>query len=235
MPPRKKNVPRRTIAKKKKAAKTKPPAKKRTAAKKARKPATKSASKDTKSGLNSQQLKFCRNIANGDNNINAYLAAYKGVNNRDAARASATKLLTNANVIEKIAELREAVEVKTTLSRLHKRQFLKEVVDTPITELDTEEHSDNAHLIHKKTVTVYNGRDGASSETTKLEGMNKLDAIKIDNLMQGDNEPESINHNVNNTGMRVMSPILFVRQNKKAREEAEKELKKKKKKIDNAS
>lgn len=226
MPTKKKNVPRRTIAKKKKAAKKKPPAKKRTAAKKGRKPATTGKKKP----LNSQQLKFCRNIANGDNNINSYLAAYKGVNNTDAARASSTKLLTNANVIEKIAELREAVEAKTTLSRLHKRQFLKEVVDTPITELDTEEHSDNAHLIHKKTVTVYNGRDGASSETTKLEGMNKLDAIKIDNLMQGDNEPDKIDHNVNHTGTRVMSPILFVRQNKKAREEAERKAKKDNKK-----
>ncbi len=175
----------------------------------------KSATKDGKNGLNSQQLKFCREIAKGQNNTRAYKSAYKGVTSDRNAVSAACTLLTNLKVIKEIEKLREAVETRSTLSRLEKRQFLKRAVEVPITELDTKEGSENADLIQEKIVTVRHDKKGLKSETTKIKGMSKLEAIKIDNLMQGDNAPEEVNNNF--TGELVMNPIQFVRQDKKAR------------------
>ena len=175
-----------------------------------KKTTSKKTTKPKKKALNSQTLAFCRNLANGSSNTEAYLASHKGVTNRASASACAVKLLRNASVIQKVEELREAVETKSTLSRLEKRQFLKRAVETPITSIDpNDKENGNADLIQERTVTI----SESGSETTKIKGMSKLEAIKIDNLMQGDNEPDELN--INNTGTIAMSPIEFVCQNAK--------------------
>ena len=168
--------------------------------------------------LNSQQLKFCQHIADGFNNTHAYQRAYKGAKSSTGAAVSAIHLLTNTNVIKKIAELREEVETRNTLSRQQKREFLKRAVETPITDLDTEEGSDNADLIQEKIVTVKRDKDGDEYITTKIKGVSKLEAIKIDNLMTGDNEPDELNLTGSITGEIKISPIQFVRMNQKKKE-----------------
>jgi len=169
--------------------------------------AKKTAKKKTaKKALNSQQLAFCRNVANGKNNTQSYLAAYKGVRSENAAQSAATRLLSNVMVIEKVEQLRHASETKNTLSRQEKREFIAKVLRTNVDELNNPE---NKHLIQERTRTMTPG--GGKKEVLKMPS--KMEAIKLDNLMQGDNEPEELN--VNNTGTIAMSPIEFVCQNAK--------------------
>jgi len=84
--------------------------------------------------LNSQQLKFCKGISDGLSNTAAYQAAYKGARNKIAAGSSATKLLTNPKVIEKVDELRQSSETKDTLSRREVREKRAAMVRNVMTE-----------------------------------------------------------------------------------------------------
>ena len=152
--------------------------------------------------LSPQQLKFCKYMADGLSNGQAYLKAYNGVKDVNTASASATRLLKNVKVADRIKDLQQKSEAKDVLTRQEKRKFLAQVVRTNVEELTEEE---NKHLIQERTRTIT--PNGGKKEVLKMPS--KMEAIKLDNLMAGDNEPEVVEITAE---VREMTPIEFTRQ-----------------------
>lgn len=80
--------------------------------------------------LNSQQRKFCEEyVKNGLNGTQAYLKAYGNDNlTEESARASASRLLTNVNVLSYIKELQEEVRKANIMSAEERMEWLSGVV-----------------------------------------------------------------------------------------------------------
>lgn len=80
--------------------------------------------------LNSQQRKFCEEyVKNGLNGTQAYLNAYGNDNlTEESARASASRLLTNVNVLSYIKELQEEVRKANIMSAEERMEWLSGVV-----------------------------------------------------------------------------------------------------------
>lgn len=80
--------------------------------------------------LNSQQRRFCEEyVKNGLNGTQAYLNAYGNDNlTEESARASASRLLTNVNVLSYIKELQEEVRKANIMSAEERMEWLSGVV-----------------------------------------------------------------------------------------------------------
>ena len=87
--------------------------------------------------LSVKQEKFCLEYAKSGNQTQAYLAAGYNVKNDETAAANASRLLRNANVKERLAELAEEaknasiadiVEMQQTLTRIIRQQMTEEVI-----------------------------------------------------------------------------------------------------------
>lgn len=139
--------------------------------------------------LNSQQRKFCEEyVKNGLNGTQAYLKAYGNDNlTEESARASASRLLTNVNVLSYVKELQEELRKANIMSAEERMEWLSGVVkdinreDTYIKTNDGEEvfvGSKNADLNTKikaiDTLNKMSGEyrtilDGSVNHVVKLE------------------------------------------------------------------
>ena len=72
--------------------------------------------------LSEQQERFCQLIVQGKNQTDAYMEAGYKCKGPDVAKVNASRLLTNANIVARVAELR-AVSVDDTIVTL---EWLKE-------------------------------------------------------------------------------------------------------------
>lgn len=59
--------------------------------------------------MNERQTKFCENYAKSGNAVQSYIDAGYDIKSEAGARASSSKLLTNANIQKKLTELSESV------------------------------------------------------------------------------------------------------------------------------
>lgn len=83
----------------------------------------KSTPSEKKNRLNVRQERFCEFVAAGDNQTEAYIqAGFK--TSKAAARRAASRMLTNADILKRIAELRKPVTRKMLSARDHKREML---------------------------------------------------------------------------------------------------------------
>jgi len=74
-------------------------------------------------GLTTQQERFCEFVAAGENQTEAYIkAGFKTT--RANARKHAARMMTNDDILKRIAELRKPVTRKTLSTRDHKRVML---------------------------------------------------------------------------------------------------------------
>lgn len=74
-------------------------------------------------GLTIQQERFCEFVAAGDNQTDAYIkAGFKTT--KESARRNAARMMTNDDILQRIAELRKPITRKTLSNRDHKRQML---------------------------------------------------------------------------------------------------------------
>jgi phage terminase small subunit len=80
------------------------------------------------SKLNEQQERFCRLIVEGQSGNEAYAAAGYKVSNDATARANASRLLTNASICERIAELRKPMAAQTSVTLAWLIQQAQEVL-----------------------------------------------------------------------------------------------------------
>lgn len=80
--------------------------------------------------LNNQQKSFCEEyVKNGLNGTQAYLKAYNNDNlTEESARASASRLLTNVNVLSYIKELQDELRKANIMSAEERMEWLSGVV-----------------------------------------------------------------------------------------------------------
>lgn len=80
--------------------------------------------------LNNQQKSFCEEyVKNGLNGTQAYLKAYNNDNlTEESARASASRLLTNVNVLSYIKELQDELRKVNIMSAEERMEWLSGVV-----------------------------------------------------------------------------------------------------------
>lgn len=79
-----------------------------------------------KKALNVRQERFCEFVAAGETQTGAYLKAGFTVS-KAVARRNAARLLTNADLKARIAELRKPQTINALLSRDRKREILAEI------------------------------------------------------------------------------------------------------------
>ena len=157
-------------------------------------PAKKKATKrKTDRNLSAQQKKFIDGILDGLSQKDAYLAAYPNSSEK-AAESNSVRLIVKDKVRNEIKRLQKATETAKTLTRQRKREFLASVVLTPVGEI-----TEDSPLCHKKRTRriVSRGEDNDDYEIEEIEMPSKLEAIKIDNQMAGDNEPDKIEQTIN--------------------------------------
>jgi phage terminase small subunit len=95
------------------------------------KPPTK-AKQSTLKPLTVRQQRFCELIVEGKGGTAAYMGAgWKG--SREAAKVSASRLLTSDNVKARIAELRKPQTAESLLTKDRKREILRDMVENPAT------------------------------------------------------------------------------------------------------
>ena len=77
--------------------------------------------------LSDSQRKFCQLTVEGLSHTEAYLQAYDGCKSRNAASASAPRVLGYTCVKEEIQRLRKDMEKNNGLTRLDKRRILEDI------------------------------------------------------------------------------------------------------------
>lgn len=85
-----------------------------------------------KKALNVRQERFCEFIVAGECQTDSYLMAGFKVD-KSVARRNAARLLTNADIKTRIAELRTPQTKKALLTRDRKREILRDIVEDPKT------------------------------------------------------------------------------------------------------
>lgn len=109
---------------------------------------------------------FCHQRAKGVCADKAYVSAgYK------EDRHHAARLATNGHVIARVAEIQKASETATHLTIAEKRQFLADVLRTPLGDVDQ-----TSPLCQEHSRT-----DGEMSSTIRFKMPCKLKAIQLDN------------------------------------------------------
>lgn len=143
--------------------------------------------------LSARQEKFCQIYILGTTAVEAYRAVYGEVKGADQ---SASRLLSNAKVSERVKALQQRAAHTATLTLAHKREFLYRVVTTPIGEVD--EHSDLCQSYERNEMGGTRGKlkrgqadegneeDEPEYEVVKTKMPDKLRAIELDAKLAGE-------------------------------------------------
>lgn len=127
---------------------------------------------------------FADAVLAGDTLADAYIKAGFKPKNRKVAESAATRLRHRAEVQEYIESVQASAADASVLTLMEKRRFLARIVRTPITNLHPDEEKD-ADLIKSFATTT-----GELSSSMRLEKLDPLKAIEIDNKLSG-NDPEA--------------------------------------------
>ena len=115
----------------------------------------------------------------------AYVQAGFKVTNRVAAQAAATRLLGKPYVASYIAAMRLVIQedsaTAAVLSVIEKRQFLARIVRTPLLSIDPHTPDKDGDLIK-----TYQKTDTETSSSERIEKLDPLKAIEIDNKLSCD-------------------------------------------------
>lgn len=163
-----------------------------------------------KTGLTPQQIAYCQHRAMGElPKYQCYMLAYDCTRNTANAGDGWQRLEKKPEIMEYIKKLQKDTEVAGTLTRIEKRLFLARVVRA-----SWKQFNGNPEIIDPESGEITDG-DLINSITTKfdkdgnhlgdkIELPSKLEAIKIDNLMAGHNEPEETNVNLLGQGVMLV-------------------------------
>ncbi len=139
-------------------------------------------SKTTTKGLSAKHEKFCQLIAEGSTGYDAYRkAGYKC--SKETARANAAKLLTKANILSRIEQIRAKASELCDMTKAEALRYLTRIIRTPVGDLD--EKSDLVQEYHREDM-------GARTVRTKVKMCGKLEALKQLASLCGWNAPEKI-------------------------------------------
>lgn len=126
---------------------------------------------------NAKHEAFVQRIALLEDAGPAYAKVYR-VKKPEVAASCGNRLLQNAEVAARLAELQTATATSTTLTAIERREFLARVVRADITKLDFEKDGD---LLQEKTVTTTEDR-----ETVKYKLPGKRECVMADAELAGD-------------------------------------------------
>lgn len=166
------------------------PQKPKRAKKKAGKTLVKRRHTKARKSLNARQRKFCELIVDGSSQARAYLDAGYQLSKPDYAWSHSSRLIRNGKIQAYIEELRKDAETSAVCSLAEKRQFLAQIIRTPIGEVD-----ENSPLAQEKTVR----HEGEGATVEKIKMMSKADAIKLDNQLAGHGVGDGRGVHINNT------------------------------------
>jgi hypothetical protein len=131
----------------------------------------------------SQRERFAINLFNGMNTLDSYIAA---TNNFDKKKKNIEQTAypwsKRPEVLARVEWLKHQAANEQVMSMVEKRKFLATVVRTSIGDVN----------VHSQVCREYNDTD----DGLKVKSYNKLEAIKIDNDMAGDNAPLESSHRV---------------------------------------
>jgi phage terminase small subunit len=142
--------------------------------------------------LTGPQRKFCEGVVSGLNATRAYCAAYPE-SSEEAARRSASDLLTKPDIRGEIAELREKAEGmagSAVLTLAEKRKWLARLLRANVTTLLTDVDGD---LLAGMDAEQKRGEGNENIEIVKLRICDKIAAIKLDNDLAGEGEEAKAN------------------------------------------
>lgn len=86
--------------------------------------------------MNERQTKFCLNYAKHGNAVKAYTEAGYDIKSEAGARASASKLLTKANIKEKLEELSEKSHTKAIATITEIKEFWTQTLQSEEMEMN---------------------------------------------------------------------------------------------------
>jgi hypothetical protein len=128
--------------------------------------------------------RFAAFVANGHSLVDSYLAAgYKC--KRESALQNAKRLRKTNEVDAYIRAVQKEAADADVMDVREKRVFLARIVRTPITSLDPDKEED-ADLIKSYSETT-----GEMSSSKRLEKLDPLKAIELDNKLAGVGDPEA--------------------------------------------
>lgn len=163
-------------------------------------------SKQNREGLNDAQKKFCEEYIYDFNGGRAYQSAYPNVK-KEAARAAASRLLTNVNIQAYIKHLQSNLAEITGLTKYKMLKELEKIAMSSMAHLHntwverkafdqlTEDQKACIQEISTQQRTD-RGEDGKLrvNEYVKIKLYDKHKSIEMINKMLGYNEPEKIEH-----------------------------------------
>lgn len=150
--------------------------------------------------LNVRQQRFCEFIAAGESQTDAYLKAGFKVD-KSVARRNAARLLTNADIKSRVAELREPQTKAALRKKEDNLQFLAEVIATPLSRIGpdsplcveyVEEYISGAPEGKRRRGHASAGKEIASPVIIRrrVKKLDPLRAIEIYSKMLGHFEPD---------------------------------------------
>lgn len=147
-----------------------------------------SSQKFTEDGLlkNPSHERFAQLVAAGINQTDAYQVVFNP-DKRETAHSAASRLLREnkfPEVVERVRSLQRRSAEAEVMTLIEKRQFLRQVVMTPIAQVDA-----NSILCHTNEITTH-VKDGLVTTNEKTKTFDKLKAIEIDAKLAGELAPE---------------------------------------------
>lgn len=175
---------------------------------------------ETEIELNERQKKFCQEYIFDFNGTRAYKSAYaESIESDDAARANASRLLTNANIQAYIKFLQSDLETTSGISRLrvlreHEKLAFNSIAhlhETWITRkaFDALTDDQKAGIAEISTQTRkeedYKG-DVVVIDYVKIKLYDKQKALDSISKMLGFDAPDKVEHNINGLKTFVIEP-----------------------------
>ena len=131
--------------------------------------------------LNDRQRLFCLYVVTGHPANEAYALAGYASGSDEAARANASRLITNDNVKAYLDELIKKAETDAVMTLQEKREYLARVVRTPIGAVD--QFSDLCHKHKTKVVSGPSVEGGQVVLESQVEMPDKLRALAEDSKL----------------------------------------------------
>lgn len=145
--------------------------------------------------LNPKQCCFVDHLFSPMKAYEAYQLAYGKTSTQQIASTNASRLIHQGPTGEYCKQLKLEAWRANMLTREEKRSLLARIARTPVTEIVGQNGAvieENADLVQEIQTSV--DKDGMPVTKVKLPA--KLEAIKIDNAMTGDNAPEEHQHSI---------------------------------------
>lgn len=131
-------------------------------------------------GLTPKREMFCHYIAGGANQTSAYKSAFGTRPGSNHVAPAASNLMKRDDIRSRVADLREYHQLSNALTKAEKRDFLANMVRTPIGEID-----ETSPLAKEVTYEETIAKNGTRTLIKKVKAHDKLAALAEDSKLAG--------------------------------------------------